>query len=89
MQENYKAILNRQIPTRLQTREFCVLLNLVKKRNLNNKELLANCLNEREAEIKKWLAMHKQGVVGAARKQKTSELNFISFVKTRFFPYLS
>lgn len=88
MPENYKTILSRQIPARLQTRDYCVLLNLVKKRNLNNYELLASYLKGREAELKKWLETHKQGVVGAARKQKTSELRFISFVKTRFLPYL-
>ncbi len=86
--EPYKAIVSKQIPRRLQTKEFNVLLNTIKKRNIKDREDLAGYLKNKEMELREWLETHKQGVVGASRKQKTSELKFLSFVKTRFMQYL-
>ncbi len=88
MEKSYKTVLNSQIPARLQTKEYNVLLNLVKKRNLRNKEELVNYLKDKETTLREWLQANRQGAGMGARKQKTSELKFISFVKNRFFRYL-
>lgn len=86
--EPYKVLVSKQIPRRLQTKEFNVLLNTVKKRNIKGREDLVGYLKNKEIELREWLETHKQGVVGASRKQKTSELKFISIVKSRFLQYL-
>lgn len=88
MANTYKTQISKQIPARLQTREYNVLLNLVKKRNLGNKEELKEYLGKKEDSLRAWLDKNKQGSVGMMRKQRTTELAFISFIKKRFWRYL-
>lgn len=88
MAKTFKTLLSEQIPKRLQTKEFNVLLNLVKKRSIKTREQLIDYIKKREDGLRKWLKTFKRGSVMRVRKQKTSELKFISFIKNKFFKYL-
>ncbi|MFQ5620778.1 MAG: hypothetical protein ACE5FT_02970 [Candidatus Nanoarchaeia archaeon] len=82
-----KRTLNKQVPERVRTMDYKLLLTLVEKRNIQTPEQLRDYLAKRESTLKEWIRENKDAGKNVLRRRKTNELKLIATSKT-FLKYL-
>jgi len=89
MAKSYRDTLKEALPLRRSQAEYKVLLAFLKKHKITNTLKLKHMLKLREQELRDYLRMaEKSPTMNQIRRRKTKELDWISFVKKKYIPFL-
>ena len=87
---SYKDKVKKNIPIRLHTQDFNVLLKYISQNKITNTEKLKTFLDVRQGKLQTILNQHKAKVPQSSShlRKRAIELDWIKRMKKTFLPYL-
>ena len=86
----FQTEIKNKIPARLQTRDFKVFYDLIKRKSLTSYDKCRDYMNSREKELKDWIKNNEKSgsTMNRWMSRKKNELDVIRICKKTFLKYL-